>query len=617
MNTAPLRTLVACIVFAFLPVPEAHAGGPQPIIQVELEDDMGTVSVTGLRATTGYPDVSWSGEHVVVLLDGDGAVLGSHPFGFNHVIHVPPDIDGTHQPPLYRNRVTLTLNVALPAAAETVRVRAGGLAESYSTRNLPVVRPALPPPVVIHQGCADENQCFKFLFIAEDYTQATLSQFASTAQTIANFFLAMEPYKGVADKMNIYRFDNLTDLGCEYNCSGIARLICCNDSSVSSAAAGAPRDEVLVIVNNNEYGGSGSLEWGMCFDAATFAVTYKDLTGIYGADWTAKQVAVHETGHSMGGLWDEYEYGISGNYGEGPNCIHDNTCALWNGTPGTGCFAGCSYDGMYRPTQNGCLMNTFSPTGGFKFCPVCINYFQAKVAQCIGGTVTCNSPPNACYEPNGTYDNGVCQYDYLPQGTPCDDANGCTSPDRCNGAGTCAGTPLVCNTPPNAQCYQSTGSCAENGCYYNPRPDLTPCNDGNACTQHDRCDGQGNCEGTPDPSCGQDGGAKDGGAKDTGAGDAGTKDAGRADAGKEDGGESDGSAVSDAGAQSDAASPADGGQAADGGATGKDAGRPEPGPCECDRTFDCDEGCGCDPECSGGSAGLEGEKGCSCSHVGT
>jgi hypothetical protein len=427
----------------------------------------------------------------------------------------------------------------------------------------------------------------------------------TTAQTIADFFVAMEPYKGVADKMNIYRLDNLADLGCEYNCSGIARLICCNDSSVSSAAAGAPRDEVLVIVNNNEYGGSGSLEWGMCFDPSTFAVSYKDLSGIYGADWTARQVSVHETGHSMGGLWDEYEYDISGNYGDGPNCIHDSTCALWSGTPGTGCFAGCSYDGMYRPTQNGCLMNTFTPTGGFKFCPVCINHFQSKVSQCIGGTVTCNTPPGGCYDPNGRYENGVCQYDPLAQGTPCNDGDGCTSPDRCDGSGTCSGTPLVCTTPPNAQCYQSTGSCAENSCYYNPRPDLTPCNDGDSCTKNDRCDGQGNCEGTPDPSCGTDGGATDGGADDAEKPDA--------------------SPGGDTGNPADAASPSDtgqpigdsgGGQTADGGTQAKDAGRSEPVPCDCDRTFDCDDGCACDPECNSGSAGLGGESGCSCSQLG-
>lgn len=587
-------------VLAMLACP-AFAAGPQPILQVEVEEAAGVVTVRDLRVTTGYPDPVTAGPHRIEVLDAAGNAVVDRSFKLRHLVDVPPAAGGAHDAPVFIDRASLTVNLPLPGGALTVRVMAGRMREEFHVPSLPIVRQVLPPPQLLWQGCADENQCFKFLYIGDKYTQPTLGSYGTTAQAIATFFLGIQPYLGVKDQINIYKLDNLTDLGCTYNCAGIQRLICCSDATVSSVAAAAPHDEILVVVNDAEYGGSGSLDYTPCFDASTIAVTYNDISGTYGANWTAKHVAVHETGHSMAGLWDEYEYQQAGNYGDGPNCVHDSTCALWSGTAGTGCFAGCSYDGMYRPTQNSCLMNTFDAPGGFKFCPVCINHFQAKVASCIGGSVTCTTPPTSCYDPNGQYVGGQCQYTPLATNTPCDDGDACTSGDHCDGAGTCAGTPLSCATPPNAQCYQTPGACYGNGCEYTPKADLTPCNDSDPCTKNDRCDGKGACKGTADPSCGQDGGVKDGG-PDAGA----PVDAGKPDAG----------VAKDGGASGDAAVPTDAGKTpADGGAKPKDAGGGEAS-CACDTTYACDEGCDCDPECAGDASGAGGTPaGCSCSSV--
>jgi len=68
---------------------------------------------------------------------------------------------------------------------------------------------------------------------------------------------------------------------------------------------------------------------------------------------------------------------------------------------------------------------------------------------------------------------------------PCDDGNPCTHDDTCTD-GVCVGTPNVC-TPSDAChfagiCDPTTGDCS------NPaKPDDTPCEDGNACTQNDTC----------------------------------------------------------------------------------------------------------------------------------
>src|SRR5439155_11648247 len=63
-----------------------------------------------------------------------------------------------------------------------------------------------------------------------------------------------------------------------------------------------------------------------------------------------------------------------------------------------------------------------------------------------------------------------------PAGSPCDDGNACTADDHCDG---------------NRNCVSGA------------RDELpgTPCDDGNACTVDDRCDGNGDCVGGAALAC--------------------------------------------------------------------------------------------------------------------
>ncbi len=110
--------------------------------------------------------------------------------------------------------------------------------------------------------------------------------------------------------------------------------------------------------------------------------------------------------------------------------------------------------------------------------------------------------------------------DPAEDGTTCDDGDGCTDGDSCT-SGACAGTAVACAPP--AEC-QAAGVCTgdPDACEYEPLPDGTPC-EGGACED-------GTCVGTPDagvPDAGvPDAGAPDAGAPDAGAPDAGAPDAG-------------------------------------------------------------------------------------------
>jgi len=127
--------------------------------------------------------------------------------------------------------------------------------------------------------------------------------------------------------------------------------------------------------------------------------------------------------------------------------------------------------------------------------------------SCQGGTCTEGSPvtcqaSDQCHAP-GTCDPaaGGCSNPTLPDGTVCSDGNPCTVSDSCQN-GTCtSGSPLAC--PPAGQCHNGHGTCdpTTGGCIYASQPNGANCDDGNACTQTDICQG-GICIGGNPVVCG-------------------------------------------------------------------------------------------------------------------
>ncbi|HOU53886.1 MAG TPA: lamin tail domain-containing protein [Myxococcota bacterium] len=104
----------------------------------------------------------------------------------------------------------------------------------------------------------------------------------------------------------------------------------------------------------------------------------------------------------------------------------------------------------------------------------------------------------------GTCQSGFCDYPLTPE--TC--AFGCAPlpapahclPDPCLG--------VTCDTPPNDQCFEASGTCSGGTCTYTPLPAETPCDDGNLCSDGDACNDQGDCQGgslrtcpLPDPEC--------------------------------------------------------------------------------------------------------------------
>jgi hypothetical protein len=116
---------------------------------------------------------------------------------------------------------------------------------------------------------------------------------------------------------------------------------------------------------------------------------------------------------------------------------------------------------------------------------------------CVG--VYCK-PLDQCHVA-GTCDpfNGLCSNPEKPNDTACDDGNACTQTDACQGGACMGANPVACTALDQCHdagtCEPATGFCS------NPnKPENTACNDGSACTQVDVCRA-GLCMGTNPITC--------------------------------------------------------------------------------------------------------------------
>ena len=247
------------------------------------------------------------------------------------------------------------------------------------TTSLGSVRPRrwAPPPsndqaVLIH-GEGNPAERLDLVLFSDGYTSEALPQFALDAEQVVKALFETEPWSRYATLVNLWRVDRASAetgagtgeglegsaYGCHYSCNGLERLVCCDEEQImADMNALLPDAEgALVLVNDPRYGGSGG---------ANYAATTSRHS-------EARSVALHELGHTLIGLWDEYSYGIPGDPdfdGEGPNCSSDPDnvpWSAWESEDEVDRFLGCSYTNYYRPTDHACMMYSLQDS----YCPIC------------------------------------------------------------------------------------------------------------------------------------------------------------------------------------------------------------------------------------------------------
>jgi len=173
--------------------------------------------------------------------------------------------------------------------------------------------------------------------------------FRQKAEWIASIFGNYVPFDSSIREYNVFYVPKESGDYCYFNCQGIARLLCCDISlarSLSSTCTTGPR-QTIVVENSGTYGGAGYTS----SDVATTSINS-----------SAPLVAVHELGHSLFNLGDEYSYGTA--TPSWPNCDYSG-CAKWQdmlGYNGVSCTSGNCANGSYYASEN-----TMMKALGYKF----------------------------------------------------------------------------------------------------------------------------------------------------------------------------------------------------------------------------------------------------------
>ena len=164
---------------------------------------------------------------------------------------------------------------------------------------------------IVDEGSSSDR--FNLVIVAEGYQAAELTLFSQHAQAFVDFLFQTPPFSDNRSAFNVWRVDVVSDdsgaddptdcggTGVEVNTyfdasfcgdNRIRRLLVLNTTTAFNVLnTHVPEwDHALFIVNSNIYGGSGG------------------SIGVTSVSGSWQKVAMHELGHSVFGLTDEYEY---------------------------------------------------------------------------------------------------------------------------------------------------------------------------------------------------------------------------------------------------------------------------------------------------------------------
>ena len=225
------------------------------------------------------------------------------------------------------------------------------------------------------RGGADNR--VDIVIVGDGYTAAQQATFHTHADSAMATFFNQEPFATYGPLFNIHQVEVVsiesgvdndptqgilknTAMDMAFWCNGTERLLCVSVSKAFNFAAAAPDvDLILAVANSTKYGGAG--------------YTSSDLATASGGHASAAEIAIHEFGHSLGNLADEYDYGGPQTYTGGepgaPNASKLTSAAMQSaGTKWTAwlgfddpaydglvsTFEGCNHSqfGIYRPSNN-------------------------------------------------------------------------------------------------------------------------------------------------------------------------------------------------------------------------------------------------------------------------
>ncbi len=297
----------------------------------------------------------------------------------------------------------LAAHGAVPTSAEAARLASGQV-------------------TALHESGPSENR-FDLVIVGDGYTADQLALFHEHARAKVAAISGIEPFTSYFGMFNVWMVDVVsnesgvdndpypgpdvdTALDMEFWCQGIERLLCVNQAKALAAAEAAPEvDHVLVLANSTKYGGAGG-------NVATSS----------GDNDASDLITIHELGHSIAGLADEYEYyaraglsddstedvtipapGLSGLPGQepgganitaasSPEELEENQLKWWRwlgeespdgGTIGTYEGGGYTPIGIFRPSEDSLMHTLGIAKGGNLFNWVAYEAFVAAFHRSV------------------------------------------------------------------------------------------------------------------------------------------------------------------------------------------------------------------------------------------
>lgn len=230
-----------------------------------------------------------------------------------------------------------------------------------------------------------DDKRLNIVILGDGYKESELNQFILDAKSFANQLFSESPYLEYKNYFNVYAIKvpskesganhpgTATDVtepdipvkvvdnyfGSAFDAFGIHRLLVpTNYNAINSVMASnfPAYDQIIMLVNSPYYGGSGG------GNLSTFSMHP-----------SANQIGIHELGHSLGNLTDEY-YAGDQYAGESANMTQQTDPALvkwsnWMNFDNVGIYQHCCGGNSaqwYRPHED-CKMRVLNAD----FCPVC------------------------------------------------------------------------------------------------------------------------------------------------------------------------------------------------------------------------------------------------------
>ncbi len=261
----------------------------------------------------GLVDARPQGRYLARLKDpGSGATVWAHPWDsyFGEYRTTAPAGRGVRRTfheslrlPLPRRPMDLQVEVRERGATRTLLVAPIDPGDLFVVRE--EARPAL---VVESHPCSPAPRCVDLVLVGEGYTAAEESAFRADLSRFTAVLVRQEPFALLRDRLavrgvlvpspesgcdepsrGVWR---RSAVGASFDALGSERYLLTEDNrALHDAAAAALYDLIIVMVNHRRYGGGGIFNFYSTFTAHN--------------QWS-EYVFVHELGHALAGLADEY-----------------------------------------------------------------------------------------------------------------------------------------------------------------------------------------------------------------------------------------------------------------------------------------------------------------------